>query len=374
MTQGEQSCVLIVDDDQDMQELIKDVLEDDYLIRSSNGEDNVVDLCNELEPAVVLLDINLKAESGLSICADIRAKVSHQPMILFISGLNTLEQRLEAYNQGGDDFLPKPFQVSELKAKVEILEKQIRKQDDLQSNNQFATQTAMNAMTEASQYGGVLRFFNNMYKAKTVEIIAENFFALMGDLSLHTSIQFRVEEVKTFDYTNEPCAPIELQIYENMHQQDRLIAFSKRLMVNGEFASFIVKNMPVDDEVTTGRLRDILATAIEGLDAKVKELLRLNLLKQTAREVASSSERLSQVMSDHEGFIVGAMNHVIGEINASFNVLDLTEEQEEFFTGLAEKIINSVEESFVRIGNEQDVLNCLGLSLKTVLGDHGSNH
>ena len=359
--------VLVVDDDPDLCELMQDALSDEYDIQTCSEGSEVRSRCEQWKPAIVILDVFLNKNNALHICQDVVENVEHPPMFLVISGQNTLEQRLDSYNYGGDDFLAKPFQISELKAKVATLCQFYKQRADLHTTNEYATKTAMNAMAEAAQYGGVLRFFNDMYKADNVEKIKTSFFRLMNEFGLKSSIQFRMHDTQTFDYTGAECSPIEMQIYDNLNIEGRIIPFSNRVLVNGLFVSFIVKNMPIDDDVTHGRLKDILATLVEGLNSKISDLQRLNLLRQTASEVAACSQRLSDVMNHHEGFIMTAMSHVISEINSSFNVLDLNEEQEKFFTNLAENIINSVESSFVHIGNEQDVLNCLWRSLVTVL-------
>ncbi len=359
--------VLIVDDDPDLCELMCDTLSDEYDIKICNQGTDVCPTCDEWKPSVVVLDVFLNSTSGLPLCKEVIEHDPNPPLFLVVSGKNTLEQRLEAYNYGGDDFLAKPFQIRELKAKVQALSAIHKRREELQSTNEYATKTAMHAMAEASQYGGVLRFFNDMYRADSVEKITKSFFHLMNEFGLKASIQFRMEETVTLDHSGGDCSPIEMQIYENLYIEGRIIPFSNRVLVNGLFVSFIVKNMPTDDEVTYGRLKDILATLVEGLNSKISDLQRLNLLRQTASEVAACSERLSKVTKDHEDFIMKAMNHVISEINCSFNVLELNENQEKFFTGLAENILNSVESSFVHIGNEQDVLNCLWRSLQVVL-------
>lgn len=361
------SRVLVVDDDPDLCELMYDALSDTFDIRTCSNGEEVKHCCEEWQPSMVILDVFLNKTNALPICKEVIETVKNPPLFLVVSGQNTLEQRLEAYNNGGDDFLPKPFQLSELIAKVTTLCEFYSHRTELATTNEYATKTAMHAMAEASQYGGVLRFFNDMYKADNIEKITASFFRLMKDFGLKSSIQFRMHETTTFDHTGAECSPIEMQIYDNLYIEGRIIPFSNRLLVNGMFVSFIIKNMPVDDEVTYGRLKDILATLVEGLNSKINDLQRLNLLRQTAAEVAACSQRLSDVMKEHEGFIMSAMNHVISEINSSFNVLDLNEEQERFFTQLAENIINSVETSFVHIGNEQDVLNCLWRSLTIVL-------
>ena len=104
---------------------------------------------------------------------------------------------------------------------------------------------------------------------------------------------------------------------EEAREQVRLRA--RRLSLN---------EAPVDLASTTN-VRDILATLTEGLDAKLVDLQRLGLLKQTSNELASSSQRLANVVKDHEKNITSAMNHVVTEINSSFHILELTEKQEE---------------------------------------------
>lgn len=360
--------IVIIDDDQDLCALIEDALSKDYQAQYATDIETAVPMIIDLHPAIVILDINLPQGNGLQLGEEI-SKLESKPMVLYISGDNSLEMRLDAYQHGGADFLAKPFRVQELRAKIETLDKLHKEQSQLKKSSDYATETAMNAMAEASQYGEVLRFYNAMYKATSIDEVKSSFFSLMATFQLQSSIQFRVDEIVTHDYLGNACSPIEMQIYENLAQGDRIIPFSSRMMVNGTYVSFIVKNMPLENKESNGRLRDILATLVEGLDAKLLDLQRLGLLRQTSRELAMSSQRLTGVMQAHEEFITGAMNHVISSINASFDVLELTEIQEEFFTKLTERVLNGMEDSFIHIGNETDVLNCIRRSLSAVLGD-----
>lgn len=362
--------IVIIDDDPDLCALIEDALSRDYQAQSATHIEEALPMVTDLHPAIVILDINLPNGNGLQLCEEIN-KLNNAPLVLFISGDNSLDMRLDAYQHGGADFLPKPFRVQELRAKVETLTRLYQGSVQLKQSSEYATKTAMNAMAEASQYGEVLRFYNAMYKATTLDELKSSFFSLMQTFQLQSSIQFRVDEIVTCDYLGKECSPIEMQIYENLAEGDRIIPFSTRIMVNGTYASFIVKNMPIENEESNGRLRDILATLVEGLDAKLLDIQRLDLLRQTSRELALSSQRLTAVMQDHEEFITGAMNHVISSINASFDILELTEIQEEFFTKLTERVLNGMEDSFIHIGNETDVLNCIRRSLSAVLGDNG---
>ncbi|MBD3108906.1 response regulator transcription factor [Bacillus sp. AGMB 02131] len=73
----------------------------------------------ELEPSVILLDINLGNESGFDLCKKLRQKT--QIPILFISARSSNDDVLIALNIGGDDYIQKPYTLSILLAKVKAV-------------------------------------------------------------------------------------------------------------------------------------------------------------------------------------------------------------------------------------------------------------
>ena len=358
--------VLLIDNSDSTPEVIAPLFTDGICFNSCKTY-QAFEHFQECPPNILLINTDDLGANKSDFISDCRSAANEDTIIICYSEDADQEVRAKSFQLGVDDFLHSPLTTEEVEAKVNKYSALIKHQHTLAENHKQATQTALNAMMESSQYGGVLRFFNNMYLATNTAQIRDCFFALMNDFGLKSSIQFRIADPETHDSASTTPNPIEEQLFTKMHSDGRLIAFSKRLLVNGTYASFLIKNMPTHDEMAIGRFQDILAVVIEGLDSKLTDLQRLALLRQTTEEVAASSTRLSGVMEQHEQFVVNAMNHVISEINASFDVLDLNEKQEAFFTELTEQVLQSVEDSFIRIGNEQDVLNCLWLSLKTVL-------
>lgn len=91
----------------------------------------LTEFCREL-PQLVLLDIGLPYYNGYYWCEQIR-KVSKVP-IIFISGQADNMNIIMAVNQGGDDFIAKPFDLSVLVAKVSAL---LRRTYDFSENSSF---------------------------------------------------------------------------------------------------------------------------------------------------------------------------------------------------------------------------------------------
>jgi two-component system OmpR family response regulator len=116
--------ILIVDDDHEIRDLLVKRLK-------TYGFDAVAVDCeknmtNELASggfALVILDIMLRGEDGLSLCRNIRS--SNSPYkgipVIFLSALNETTDRIVGLEIGADDYLPKPFETRELVARIKAI-------------------------------------------------------------------------------------------------------------------------------------------------------------------------------------------------------------------------------------------------------------
>ena len=71
-------------------------------------------------PDVVLLDLSLPGRDGLQVLADARAERLFTPVII-LTARGTVGDRIRGLNTGADDYLPKPFDLDELEARVRAL-------------------------------------------------------------------------------------------------------------------------------------------------------------------------------------------------------------------------------------------------------------
>ena len=72
------------------------------------------------EFSVVILDVGLPEADGFELCRQIRA-AGHNLPILMLTARGALDDRLEGFEAGADDYLPKPFAFAELVARVAVL-------------------------------------------------------------------------------------------------------------------------------------------------------------------------------------------------------------------------------------------------------------
>ena len=109
--------VLAVDDDPDVRELLGDYLsEQGYQVLSADSAAAARELLEGERPEVVLLDVGLPGEDGLSLARYIREHFDIG--IIMVSGAGETVDRIVGLEVGADDYLAKPFDPRELKARL----------------------------------------------------------------------------------------------------------------------------------------------------------------------------------------------------------------------------------------------------------------
>jgi two-component system phosphate regulon response regulator OmpR len=109
--------VLVVDDDPDIRELISDYLSGvGYVVTTAPDAAAMRSAVEEQVPDVVLLDIGLPGEDGLSLARYLREH--HDIGIIMVSGAGETVDRIVGLEVGADDYVSKPFDPRELHARV----------------------------------------------------------------------------------------------------------------------------------------------------------------------------------------------------------------------------------------------------------------
>lgn len=112
--------ILIVDDDEDLSFIISEMLESyGYEVSRVESAAAAFDMLSEGRYHLVVLDINLPGTTGFEVCRELR-KVSSVP-IIFASARTSETDRITGFDIGGDDYLPKPYSMQELLARVNAL-------------------------------------------------------------------------------------------------------------------------------------------------------------------------------------------------------------------------------------------------------------
>ena len=108
--------ILIADDDTELIKMLKQFLEiKNYEVMTAKNGAKALEMA-QMQPDLILLDVNMPDLDGMEVCRRIRDKVSCP--ILFLTARAEEEDRVKGLLLGGDDYILKPFSLKELEARI----------------------------------------------------------------------------------------------------------------------------------------------------------------------------------------------------------------------------------------------------------------
>ena len=114
--------ILLVDDHPDSLELLSIILttQKKYEVEISKDGAFAIQAARAKPPDLILLDINMSNMNGFEVCHELRANcITADIPIIFISASSETDNKIKAFNEGGNDYITKPFHIGEVIARVE---------------------------------------------------------------------------------------------------------------------------------------------------------------------------------------------------------------------------------------------------------------
>ena len=117
-----ESRILIVDDARTNVDVLVEALRSEYRLSVALDGATALRSVEKSPPDLVLLDIVMPGLDGYEVCRQLRAHESTRELpVMFLSSLEDVKNKAEGFEVGGNDYLTKPFEVLEVKARVRSL-------------------------------------------------------------------------------------------------------------------------------------------------------------------------------------------------------------------------------------------------------------
>ncbi|MDR3693067.1 response regulator transcription factor [Mucilaginibacter sp.] len=195
--------ILIIEDEEGLRESIEEYFsEDGNICETAANYPAALSKISMYRYDCILLDITLPGGSGMDILKELKAN-NHPDGVLIISAKNSLDDRLDGLNLGADDYLVKPFHLSELKARVSAI---IRRKTFSGSNLLLFNELTIDLLAKEvkvdrlpvkltrKEYALLLYFIANKGKVVSKNAIAEH---LWGDgIDMANNFDFIYSHIK----------------------------------------------------------------------------------------------------------------------------------------------------------------------------------
>ena len=348
-----QARILVVDDDSFMRDIFTKTLSEGYdIIPAENGPDALM-LAQSECPDLIILDVEMPGMDGYELCGRLKeCRCMAEAPVIFVSARDKIEERLKGYEAGAEDYIVKPFEPQELKAKVTQLLKAVSERARLKEMANYATSTAMTAMTSMGEMGSLLESLKK-FNASTDEIsLAKAMLSGFPAYGLTGVVQVRTPD-KTISLSEQgEASQMEILVINHMAGMDRIVHFRKRLSIHYPHVSILVRNMPEEDQDRCGRLRDHLAMLVEGAEMRAAGIVAENESRKRGNAIERTSASITDMLAEIDSAqrqsrisTAMAINQFTGAMEKAYIRVALSDAHEKFMADVVkegmEKILNS---------------------------------
>ena len=132
------ALIVLVEDDKEIQRLVRDLLvREGFSVEVAESGAALDQVLAGQRPDLVILDLMLPGEDGLSICRRLRTRGGSVPILMLTAKADPID-RVVGLEMGADDYLAKPFNPRELLARVRALLRRARGMIDAEPNRRYA--------------------------------------------------------------------------------------------------------------------------------------------------------------------------------------------------------------------------------------------
>ena len=179
--------ILLIEDEPELRKSIKQFLYNEgYTVESAEDFPKASEKVFEYDYDCVLVDITLPKGNGLKIIDQLKERKSKAGIII-ISAKNSLDDKISGLEIGADDYLPKPFHLSELNARIKAIIRRksfegnkliVVNEISINSENRSVSVNSKDVVLTGKEYDLLLFFISNKNRIVSKNAIAEH---LVGD-------------------------------------------------------------------------------------------------------------------------------------------------------------------------------------------------
>jgi len=363
MEEGEMALkrILAVDDEPFNLEIIEEILEElDFELKMVNSGPECLAVVEEFDPQVILLDVSMPQMSGYEVCRKLKENPNTANIIvMFVSARGTVEERMEGYSVGAEDYIVKPFGHEELKLKLQHLHQVLIEKESLEQQVEDATSTAFNAMANSSEMGQIVNYIEHIGSIDNEQELGKALLHCLSSFDLQSNVEFRLDSgVEHFSVTGI-CSPIVVELFEMLKNKGRLHEFSSRILVNYEMISLLILNMPEQDPDKHGRIRDHICFLVSVTEQQLKAIItKKELIRQQQQlndavgKVHSKFRGLIELLNDNRLNNEAVFKQLQEDLEQRIPTMGLDEDQEVF---IYQKVDETIQNSVAREESVQGV-------------------
>lgn len=364
------SRVLLVDDDELTLQMLEATLESAFNVVCVTSGEQALARCASEAFDLVVLDVEMPGLDGYETCRRLKADFqSAEIPVIFHSAKISIDERLQGYAAGGADYLSKPFDPTELLAKISLVLANRDKQRELSGQLDEVMNAVLSTADMVGEAGVVLEYQRQLAGCTDYFHVARALFEALQRYGLDGCVRFKGRAAVLSVNARGPCSALENSILDHLQAQTE----GPRIRPLGAHTGFsygnvllFVRDLRMDrgedmDKAVSermGRAIDNVAMLVEGAIVRVsaldtemaaRELADVRHLVNMTRNALTDISARSHAQRGEVKTIFESLN---SEVESSFLHLGLTHSQEDFLSTLLKQHMEAV---LTSMGKSQEV-------------------
>jgi CheY-like chemotaxis protein len=363
--------LLIADDDELALEMLDAALQGEHQITKAHNGKEALALAQHTPFDVVLLDVDMPGLDGYRTCERLKANARTADVpVIFLSAKVNLDERLQGYRVGAQDYLTKPFDVTELTAKIALAVEQRQRNRELNGQVEEAMNTAMATANMYGEVGVVLQMQRDLSACKTYSAIADTYFEALRQLGFDGCLRLTGRQGVLGRTARAECSALENSILDHLErlsgpaiqavgQEHTCYRYgSALLLVQHLPMSPRIQDVGLEEYDRLARARDNVALLAEGILARMRSLdveVENGSLEHAKVLVAWTRDALADLSAQQHANrmrMSQVLHQLSFEVEQTFVQLGLTEQQEEM---LSETMRARIAEALSIFDNDNEI-------------------
>ncbi|MCF6281907.1 MAG: response regulator transcription factor [Candidatus Polarisedimenticolaceae bacterium] len=282
--------LLIIEDDTTSQLMLKGILSMHKLTIVGTGEEGLEAAKNGHD--LIILDINLPGIDGYEACRQLRqSEQTKLTPIIFLTTCSDLNDRLQAYGVGGNDYISKPFDATELVSKIDFHCELVEKHKQTNNDISNARRLLMEVQTSAAKIQSISRFIQTTLFCHDIDSLYRQFFRTANEIGLDCILRIESSAGTKTRSSCDGISTLEQEILDMSGNMKHIHTFGQdRAIYRWRHAAMLTRK--VSDMI------DILAIFMDALEAGIKAVDNESKLLQKVEELESNNSEVRSRVSD----------------------------------------------------------------------------
>ena len=342
--------ILVVDDSSNEVRILMELLKQDYaVVAATSGEKAIELVSGDNAPDLVLMDVTMEPMDGYQACRAIH-QINKDIPVIFVSANTQTDEIMKGFDAGGIDYITKPIDEQILLSKVSLVLHLDSKRQTLESEKEQASELINIALASAGKLSVLFNFLRSGLKLKTQQELSDQILKTCREFGLEACVQVR-DQCIVNGSTQDVVNPLEEELlFRSKEMEERILETGARMIICFESISLLLKNIPTDDEVARGEIRDnlmFIAEDAHNLNLKIGQEQHLHnkresIITKALKDSQTALNEFESYQKEHKERSIKIMDELLSEMDKSYSSMGLSDEQEELITDI---ISTKVQES-----------------------------